>query len=853
MPNQPDEYEGYSPAAANTDTENVHGTVGPAPGSPGTITKSQSATNAETEGTSVAGIGGAQPGGSVTDIMPWSGAGQAGSETGQAPMSDYAVKPGTEGQYGYPLGQPDTGEVYGGPKGTAAVTSASPYPWLPSSTLMTGTLDTQVSGGSALVSGLGAAPAYRAPSAGIAASVKDTTLTDILGNQITAMPLTSSAYGAVQIDTGYIGAPAAPASLSTQVDTFATTTVSPVYASKQGIVPSTLVVQDTTSAQTLVLNTDYTVTTALNGPKTSLYITLIHVSKWTTGDAITMTYQYGSPQYYDSNLPPTQSFTVTDTLWLNQDGDQLQQWGVTTAASALVVVDVTQGNVTLVYNTDYTVTKLTQPFTPGSTYTETPPISYQINWLPTSTVAKLGDVLTVTYAYASSVPSAPAMGAGVSHTQTGISFTVTPVALASAGVITPAASLVVVNTTAGARLGLVQVLNVDYTITVSGSGSTLAYSIARLAGSTHSNSGDTVSVTYSTGNAGYFTSGAVQPVNGGVYVPWTPPVGTTQVDYYLIQASDGGTMFVPASGQPALYGQPSPGGGATSGQPVYQSDTFTTSFSNTVPVVTTKSGVITPPEQLIVRDLTSTESDPLQPTGTVLELGYDYTVTTIGTGPWKTYSILRVANSVNSAQNDTITVSYWYDQMGAVPLTSVGDTVIAAASVATLAHNDIATAPSQLIVLDTTTSKMLAYGLDFTVSSSGIGPAQAVTITLITTGPAGSGATDHLTVYYQYGIALGAVFKQGMPPNAPVIYTPAGTIRPGGVGGYQFQVAAGNRAGLGPFSGLSDYASPLNYAAPQPGFQGTTGSGPPSINPANSINPIYKPDGTVKAGTGLGV
>ena len=425
-------------------------------------------------------------------------------------------------------------------------------------------------------------------------------------------------------------------------------------------------------------------------------------------------------------------------------------------------------------------------------------------------------------------------------------------ALTHAGVITQPGALVVTDTQAGANLGKVQVLNVDYTITITGSGSTLAYSIARLAGSTHSTSADTVSVTYQVGNAAYFTSGPVQPVDKGVFIPWTPPTGTTAVDYYLIQASDGGTMFVPATGEPALYGQPSPSGGATSGQPIYQVDTFTTAFSNTVPLVTTQAGAITAPEQLIVRDLTSTESDPLQAGGTVLELGYDYAVTTIGTGPWKTYSILRLASSVNSAAGDTITISYWYDTMGAMPLTAVADTVIAAASVATLANKNVATPPAQLIVLDTTITKTLAYGLDYTVSSAGIGPAETVTINLITTGPAGAGATDHLTVYYLYGTVLSAVYKQGLVPNAPVIYTPAGTVRPL-VGGYQFQIAAGNRAGLGPFSGLSDYASPLNYNAPPPGQQGTTQAGPNALNPSNSINPIYRPDGTIKAGTGLGV
>ncbi len=829
MPNQPDEYAGYSPAAGNVDTEQVRGAKGASPGSPGTATgnQAQQAANAETEGTSVAGIGGAQPGGSVTDVMPWSGAGQAGSQTGQAPMSDYAVKPGREGQYGFPSGQPDTEEVLGGPPGTAVVTPQSPYPWVGGSTAIgaAGVIDTQVGGGSALISGLGTPPAYRAPSAGVAGGVKDTTLTDILGNQISAMPLTDTSYGGVNVDTSYIGSPSAPSPLATQVDTFlATTAVTKFYASQQGIIPSTLVVRDTTSAQTLVLGTDYTVTTALFGPKTALYVVFTHVVNWTTGDNVTLTYQYGSPQYYDSNLPATHSFTVTDTLNLTEVPAQLNAWGVTTAIGALTVVDVTQGNQALVYNTDYTVQLVTEPSTPGNTYVVTPRTTFALTLKPTSAIAKPGDTITVTYAYASAVPSAPGMGSTTTFTQAGINF------------------------------GKVQVLNVDYTITVTGSGPTLAYSIARLAGSTHSTSGDTVSVTYATGNAAYFTSGPVQPVDKGVLVSWTPPAGITQIDYYLIQASDGGTMFVPASGQPSLYGQPSPSGGASSGQPVYQTDTFTTAFSNTVPLVTTQAGIIVPPEQLIVRDLgPSVERDPMQPGGTVLELGYDYAVTTIGVGPWKTYSILRLAGSVNSAPGDTITISYWYDTMGAVPLTAAAEVIVAVAKVATLTNKNVATPNDQLIVRDTTISKFLAYGLDYTVSSAGTGPAEVLTITLITTGPAGAGATDSLTVYYLYGIGgPAAVFKQGLIPNAPVIYTPAGAVRPL-VGGYQFQVAAGNRAGLGPFSGLSNYASPLNYNAAQPGAQGTTGAGPGALNPSNSINPVYRPDGSVKAGTGLGI
>lgn len=127
MPNQPDAYEGYSPAASNRDTSGVHPPPSTAPGSPGVqIDRHSRAANTDTTGTSVAGIGAAIPGGSILDVMPWAGAGQAGSQTGQAPQSDYAVRRAGPAQYGFTPGTPDTEEAYGGPRGTAPVTPASP-------------------------------------------------------------------------------------------------------------------------------------------------------------------------------------------------------------------------------------------------------------------------------------------------------------------------------------------------------------------------------------------------------------------------------------------------------------------------------------------------------------------------------------------------------------------------------------------------------------------------------------------------------------------------------------------------------------------------------------------------------
>jgi hypothetical protein len=100
-------------------------------------------------------------------------------------------------------------------------------------------------------------------------------------------------------------------------------------------------------------------------------------------------------------------------------------------------------------------------------------------------------------------------------------------------------------------------------------------------------------------------------------------------------------------------------------------------------------------------------------------------------------------------------------------------------------------------------------------------------------------------------VVLATVFAQGMHANPQGFLQPSGAQRAFGPG-YQLAVAAGNRAGLGPFSTWSDYVYPLNYNAPQPGAQGSPNTGTGSLDPRNSINPIYKPDGTVKAGTGLG-
>lgn len=60
---------------------------------------------------------------------------------------------------------------------------------------------------------------------------------------------------------------------------------------------------------------------------------------------------------------------------------------------------------------------------------------------------------------------------------------------------------------------------------------------------------------------------------------------------------------------------------------------------------------------------------------------------------------------------------------------------------------------------------------------------------------------------------------------------------------YTFKVAARNKAGLGAYSAASTAARPYNPDEPDP-------LRPGGLDPANVVNPIYRPDGTFVAGTG---
>jgi len=640
---------------------------------------------APTTGSAAAGIGDQAAGGSLTD--PAMGA-QSSSETG-APGSEYKVTGTSPGTYGWPSGSPDTEGVLGG---------GLPESFVPTDTSYTGVLDTIQGAGSNLVPGMySSPPGYRAPSAGVAAQHKDTTLTDIGGNAINANPLTTDAFYAASVtDTSYMGAPARPTSLASQTDAFAAAAAGTrYYLTQQGLIPSTIVVTDTTTSGTLVLGTDYAVTTAGNGPVTAAYLVFTAGTNFTAGNSVSVSYSYGDPTYWDSNPPSA----------------------VPGAPSITAATAVNRGA--------------------------------QVTWTPPSGVIPVQYYLLecqdrgTMYVPATGQPlnsgqpspSGGSVGPGQPTFQSD-----TFAALISAALAPPGAPVPTTATTGGTILAGTYGVKVTY---VNGNGETVA------------SAAGTVTTTGSTST---------------ITIP-SPATETGASKWYAYVTQLGGSTYTrqQAAGTPTAIGT-----GLTLTAPPTSTGAQPPTVNTTLPTLS-QAGILTPPGQLVVRDLTSSaetilasgqvtggEADPLQADGQVLEYGYDYTVTVTGTGPWTQYQIALAAGSVNAASGDQIAVDYWY---GADPS------------------------------------------------------------------------------------SVSAVFTQGLLPNTPVIYRPDGTTPYSQ--GYRFRVAAGNQLGLGPFSAYSAYVVPLNFNAPQPGHEGST-QDELALDPANTVNPVYRPDGSVKSGTGLG-
>lgn len=638
-----------------------------------------------TEGSTAAGIGDLAAGGSLTDKAMGT---QSSSETG-SPGSEYAVTEAEPSPFGWPSGSPDTNPVYGG--------STLPENFSPADTSLTGTLDTISAGGSNLVPSMYTSPpGYRAPSSGVAAGIKDTTLTDILGNEINANPVqTDSSYAAQVADTSYIGAPAAPTSLLTQADAFAADQAgSPDYLSQQGIVTSSIVVTNTTTTTTMVLGTDYTLTTAGNGPTTVAFITPVVAAHFANGNSVSVAYSYGDATYWDSNPPASvpRAPSVSSATAVNRGAQVTWQAPSGTTEIDYYLLECEDRGTMYVPVTGQPV-DYGQPAPSGGAQTGQP--TYQ------------ADTLT----------------------------------LEAAALAAPAAPAATGNT---------------------GSGSTLAGGSYKVAVTYVNVNGETV--------ASSVTTVAVTATDNLVIT--SPAAETGAAGWYAYVSQAGGSTLTrqQAAGTPTAIGT-----GLTLTAPPTSTGASPPALNTTLPTLS-RSGILTPPNTLIVRDVTSAaqsvltsgeiaggEGDPLQADGQVLEYGYDYTVTTTGTGPWVQYQIALAAGSVNASAGDQIIAEYWW---GADPS------------------------------------------------------------------------------------AVSAVFTQGLTPNTPVIYKPDGSTPYSQ--GYRFRVAAGNRAGLGPYSTFSAYVVPLNYNEAQPGHEGSITVGTGSLDPANSINPIYNPDGTVKSGTGLG-
>ena len=624
--------------------------------------------NTDTEGASAGGLGSAAGYGSLTD--PAAGA-QSSSETG-APGSEYAVNEVEPGTFGWPSGSPDTNPVYGG---------GLPESFTPATSYYSSTLDTTIGGGSDLVPNLGTPPGYRAPTTGVAANTKDTTLTDILGNQVNATPATDVAQYASQIDTGYIGSPAAPTALVSQTDTFAAAQpATRYYLSQQGLIPSSIVIKDTTTPATLVLSTDYAVTTAGNGATTASYIVLTAGTNFTAGDNISVTYNYGDATYWDSNAPTA----------------------VPGAPSITAATAVNRG------------AQVT--WTPPS---GTIPITYYV------LQAEDTGTMFVPCTGQPVLDGQPSPSGGASVGQP--AYQADTLTLVSAALSPPSAP----------------------SPTKADSGGTIAAGVYKVAVTYVSSNGETVA----SAQGSVTTTTAVSTIT----VP-SPGAETGATGWYAYVTQVGGTTL---TRQQALGSPTAIGTGLTLTAPPTSTGANPPAVNSTLPT-TSKAGVITPAGQLIVRDVTSAENDPMQPGGTVLEQGYDYTVTTIGTGPWTQYQINLVASSVNAQAGDSIIVEYWW---GADPS------------------------------------------------------------------------------------SVSAIFTQGLTPNTPVIYKPDGSTYSSH--GYRFRVAAGNQIGLGPYSAYSAYVVPLNYNEDQPGHEGSTQT-ELALDPANTVNPIYNPAGAVKSGTGLG-
>lgn len=273
-------------------------------------------------------------------------------------------------------------------------------------------------------------------------------------------------------------------------------------------------------------------------------------------------------------------------------------------------------------------------------------------------------------------------------------------------------------------------------------------------------------------------------------------------------------------------------------------------------------------------------------TPVALVLTTDYTLTYVGEGANTQLKILRKSTSSTAANGDTVAVTYSYGDATyygsnlpiAVPdapvvghqATITDSGAIDQTTPLSLTKTGILTSAANLVVKKG--AVVLTLTTDYTVTTVGAGATKTYTI-LRNSASAAVANGNTVTVTYTYGtpayftpgpaVAINrGVTVKWIPPTTQIdiigfviqsdpglgtVYAAANLTKKDftqviPATPYRFRVAAWNARGQGAWSEYSDYVTPLNTNAVPTG----------SLDPVNSVNPVYLPDGSVKAGTGLG-